>query len=152
MAGISVRTNNIIEREGDGKISGLWERFFEERVSQKIKGAIDPGTILAVYSDYQKDSQGDYTLTIGHEVPADFSDDKVFNFVHVPASDYKVFSSESGKVPEIVINLWQKIWSWERVEKVQKRSFMHDLEVYGHGAIDQENAQMDIYIGLETKK
>ena len=67
MIGIEGRTSFRREKEGNGIIPAMWERFMKENVSAAIPNRADRN-IVALYNDYESDEYGEYTLTIGAKV------------------------------------------------------------------------------------
>lgn len=80
--------------------------------------------IYAVYKDYESDENGEYFYFIG--IP---SDEKApFETVQLPEERYLEFSSSPGKIPEIVVQLWRKVWSDSELKN--RRAFKVDYEIY----------------------
>lgn len=138
--GISVSTTN----EG-GKaatdLAQLWQRFHAEKIMSKIPHKIN-NEIIALYTDYQGDYTKPYTAMIGSKV------EKIL--VVPPGMDGKAIEggnylklSPQGKLVEIVMNEWIKIWS-ANIDRV----YTADFEIYGVKARDPENAQVDIYVSI----
>ncbi|ASV11848.1 GyrI-like domain-containing protein [Leptospira santarosai] len=121
LIGIGTRTKNADETDGNGKIPALWGKFFSE-VLPKLKKT--ENFIYAVYKDYESDENGEYFYFIG--IP---SDEKApFETVQLPEERYLEFSSSPGKIPEIVVQLWRKVWSDSELKN--RRAFKVDYEIY----------------------
>src|SRR5664279_2489033 len=67
LIGISVTTNNSVEANADGQIPKLWQRLFMEGVLNRIPDRTDEA-IVAVYTKYASDENGDYTYVLGAKV------------------------------------------------------------------------------------
>src|ERR1019366_7737757 len=65
--GIEARTNNARESGGGGAIPKQWQRLFMENLLGRIPDRIDQ-SIVAVYSNYVSDWNGDYTYILGAKV------------------------------------------------------------------------------------
>src|SRR5271169_2164702 len=65
--GISAQTNNTVEANGEGAIPKLWQRLFAEGVLNRIPDRSDEA-IVAVYTKYVTDQNGDYTYVLGARV------------------------------------------------------------------------------------
>lgn len=69
--GAGARTTNEAEAGANGVIPRLWEHYFRSG----IKEVADSGqAVYAVYTDYESDASGAYTLVIGHEAEGTFGD------------------------------------------------------------------------------
>jgi predicted transcriptional regulator YdeE len=51
-------------------------------------------------------------------------------------------------MPNLCIDLWQKIWEMPTSELGGTRSYRTDFELYDERAHDQNSTVLDIYIGL----
>ena len=60
VVGIAVRTSNAEQMTAARPIGTLWERLFKEGVLAAIPNKAD-GSIVAVYSEYASDKDGEYT-------------------------------------------------------------------------------------------
>jgi predicted transcriptional regulator YdeE len=67
--GITIVTSNAAEANpADGKIAGLWTRFYQEDVLSTIPGKKTPVVPLGVYTNYESDHSGQYQLMAGAAV------------------------------------------------------------------------------------
>ncbi len=80
--------------------------------------------IYAVYKDYESDENGEYFYFIG--IPSD--EKGFFETVQLPEGRYLELSSFKGKIPEVVVELWQNVWS--NLELKNRRAFKVDYEIY----------------------
>jgi predicted transcriptional regulator YdeE len=67
----------------------------------------------------------------------------------VPKAKYAVFSSEKGPIPQIVYDVWKRIWAWTPLETRGGRAYSTDFEVYDHRAADPTNAQIDVFVSVK---
>ncbi len=147
--GISVRTNNAREMTADGEIFKQWARFYQEGVISKIPDRVDD-VVYAVYSDYQKDRNGDYDFTLGVRV----SDSSVvppgMAVKRIPAARYSIVTSGKGPAHQVVPAAWQEVWKLEHGSQLGGiRSYKSDFEVYDDRSRDPGNVQVDIFVGVK---
>lgn len=144
--GIAIRTTNK-EAIENGTIQKLWQQFFTESISSKIKNKID-NAIIALYYDFESDKNGEYNLLIGVRVSTIDEIPVGMAAKHVFAEKRAVFVSESGPRSHIVFDLWMKIWALEDQNKLD-RTYIADYELYDERSQDPQNAQMEIHIGIK---
>lgn len=150
LVGISARTSNAREMNPEtSKIGTTMQKFFGNDMQAQIFGRKKPGTVLAVYTSYESDEHGEYTYFLGEEVN-DFEDiPQDFETLTIPAQTYVTFTSSSGKMPTVCINMWQNIWKMKASELGGVRSYIADFEVYDERSQNPEQAVLDIYIGIQ---
>jgi predicted transcriptional regulator YdeE len=147
IVGVAARTDNAAERNGKGRIGEIWQRLFRDNLAAKIPNKLGIN-LIAVYTDYETDQNGQYTYLLGlpvssiHNVPAKFV------AKHIPGGRYAVVTSNRGPVTKVVPEMWQRIWSMSVAELGGMRSFRADYEVYDQRAADPEKAQIEVYVGL----
>jgi predicted transcriptional regulator YdeE len=147
--GISVRTNNATEATGAGAIPQQWARFFQESVMGKIPNRADD-TVYAVYSDYQKDRNGDYDFTLGVRVTDSSTVAPGMVVKHIPAGEYSVVTSDKGPAHQVIPAAWQEVWKLEDGSRLGGiRSYNSDFEVYDDRSRDPDNVQVDIHVGVK---
>jgi len=147
VVGISARTTNAEEMTSDGVIGATWGRLFQEGVLGKIPNKADP-RIVAVYTDYASDRNGEYTFLLGARVSSDADVPAGMLARKVPAGKYAVFTSEKGPGPKVVPALWMKIASLPQGAVGTDRMYRADFEIYDERAMDPQNLQMDVYVGI----
>jgi CubicO group peptidase (beta-lactamase class C family)/predicted transcriptional regulator YdeE len=147
VVGISARTNNAAEMTADGVIGKMWGRLMQEGLLAKIPNKADPD-IVAVYTDYASDHNGDYTFLLGARVTSDADVPEGMVAKKVSAGKFAVFTSEKGPAPKVVPELWMKINSLPPNTVGGDRVYGADFEVYDQRAMDPQNLQMDVYIGI----
>lgn len=68
---------------------------------------VKPEYIYALYTDYESDASGAYTVVIGHEVAGErYLADSGIVSAAVPESKYMVFTTKKGPVFEVVSQAW----------------------------------------------
>ena len=147
--GKEIRTTNADEATGKGKIPGLWNEFVSEGIATSIPNRVAPDRIVAVYSDYESDANGPYSLLVGAEV--NDIRDVPFGLVakKIPRARYVRVLSERGAIPAIVFGVWKKIWGMSAKELGGDRAFGVDLEVYDERAQNRDAAQIEVYVSLK---
>jgi predicted transcriptional regulator YdeE len=148
VVGISIRTSNANEMSGKGVIPQQWDRFINEGLLGKIPNKIE-SNILAVYTDYESDANGAYTFMLGARVSSTDSVPPGMVAKKIPAARYAVFISETGFVGKVVPETWSRIWAVPKAEPGGSRTYKADFEVYGQRAANPQNAEVNIYVGIE---
>lgn len=133
VSGFCVRTQNSDEfNESAAKLPNLWQRFYTSELATHA-------SIFGVYSDYDSDANGFYTVTVG--VVSEYAQPPLRS-VTIQAGKYLVFQA-TGLMPVTVIETWRRVWEFFAINTQYKRSFISDFEEYN--GLDQ----VAIYIGLE---
>ncbi len=149
LVGITIKTNNNDEMDPErAKIGPLVARYESENIAKSIPHRLHSGVTYSVYTNYDSNELGDYTYFIGEEVSMTYDIPKSLTLLTIPASEYQKFTTEPGKMPEVVIEAWQEIWAMTREELGGVRKFVADFEIYDQKACDPSNAIVDIYIGI----
>jgi predicted transcriptional regulator YdeE len=146
VVGPAVRTSNSAETDpAHAQIAGLWRRFDRDQVFQSVPHRAADAVPLGVYTDYESDQDGAYTLIAGVEV-SDLSDvAQSFHGVSVDEADYLVFTGE-GALPEAVISTWGHVWEFfgrPRCDEL-RRAFTTDFERY------LDDRTVEIWIAVAT--
>lgn len=153
LVGISVRTNNKLEvNKMDGKIFPLVKKYFHEALAEKITRRKKPGTTFCAYTDYESDEHGDYTYFIGEEVS--FFDEQLpeeFQTLTIPRQTYAMFTTEPAPMPDVLLNVWKKVWNASPQELGGKRTYVTDFELYDERAADHQNIVLDLCIAITPK-
>jgi predicted transcriptional regulator YdeE len=153
--GISARTSNAAERAGKGVIPALWQRFIAEDLAKKI-APDSRHTLVALYTDYASDKDGEYTVVIGirtrYDMPwlhdqAEIAVPAGMVKYYVPGQNYEVYVSQPGSLWEEVAKTWQQIWAEEDRGRIN-RSYKVDYEVYANGI---ESMTAEIYVGVKDR-
>ncbi|HEV2399145.1 MAG TPA: GyrI-like domain-containing protein [Candidatus Sulfotelmatobacter sp.] len=147
VVGISSRTSNAKEMTGQGVIGPMWGRLMQEGILEKISNKTN-SNIMAVYTDYASDHNGEYTFVLGARVTSDSNIPAGMVSRKIPAGKYAVFTSEKGSGPQVVPQLWMKINSLPQTATGGDRLYKADYEIYDQRAKDPQNLQMDVYVGI----
>jgi CubicO group peptidase (beta-lactamase class C family)/predicted transcriptional regulator YdeE len=147
VVGIAARTSNAKEMTADGVIGKQWGRLMQENFVSKIPNKADQ-SIVAVYTDYASDHNGEYTFLLGARVTSDADVPAGMIAKKVPAGKYALFTSEKGPAPQVVPALWMKINSLPKIAVGGDRSYRADFEVYDQRAADPQSTVVDAYVGI----
>lgn len=143
--GIKCRTNNANEASGKGCIGQQWQHLMAEGLLGKIPARAD-NNIVAVYTDYASDKDGDYTYILGAKVkPGTAAPPEMFKTT-VRAGRFAVFTSDKGPVQQVVVANWKRIWELPKSQPGGDRLYQSDFELYDERAADPKSSQMDIFI------
>ena len=148
VVGVSARTSNAREMTANGVIGKQWGRLMQEGLVEKIPNKAE-SNIVAVYTDYASDHNGDYTFVLGARVTSDADVPAGMVAKKVPAGRYAMFTSEKGAAPKVVPELWMKINSLPPHAVGADRVYRADFEIYDQRAMDPGNMQMDVYVGIK---
>jgi len=152
LVGITARTSNIDEMNPTmAKIGPTMQRFFMEGVQDKIFNRKNPGRTFAVYTNYESDEKGAYTYFLGEEVTSFKEVREEFEMLTIPMQTYSKWTSNPGKMPEVVINMWQNIWKMDSSALGGKRAYLADFEIYDERSQDPNDSVLDIYVGIKLK-
>jgi CubicO group peptidase (beta-lactamase class C family)/predicted transcriptional regulator YdeE len=146
--GIAARTSNAKEMTPDGVIGKQWMRIFQEGWIGKIPNKAD-ASIIAVYTDYAGDHNGDYTYLLGARVTSDAEVPEGMVAKKIPGGKFAVFTSDKGPAPQVVPAIWIKINSLPQNAVGGDRLYRGDYETYDERAHDPQNLQVDVYVGIK---
>jgi predicted transcriptional regulator YdeE len=150
VVGIEASTNNAKESGPDAIIGKLWQQFLSQGLLNRIPDKVDQ-SIIAVYTDYATDANGQYTFVLGariRPIPNPVLPEGMV-VKTVPAGRYAVFTSDRGPVAKIVVEAWKQIWTYYKSPANGERAYRADFELYDQRAADPNNAQVDIYVGVK---
>ncbi|HZQ23830.1 MAG TPA: GyrI-like domain-containing protein [Terriglobales bacterium] len=148
VVGVACRTSNAREMTSDGLIGKQWERFQQENMLGRITKRLNDN-VLAVYTDYASDKDGEYTFLIGAKVSSAEQLPAGMVTKQVPAGRYAVFISERGAAARVVPATWMRIWRLPRSAPGGDRAYHADYELYDQRAADPQNAQVEIHVGIK---
>jgi len=124
IAGITMRTKNSDEMTTP-KIPAFWQRFQQEQILNKIPNKVDPNIMYCVYTDYESDFTGEYTLLMGAQVSTAEKLPVDLKFCSIPQQKYALFVANS---PEEILPTWIQIWNTPNLNRAYTADFqMHDL-------------------------
>lgn len=144
--GISVRTSNAKERQ-DSQIGKQWGRLMEENLLATIPNRADQN-IVAVYTDYASDANGEYTFVLGARVNKADQVPGGMVVKHVVPGRYAVFTSERGPMQQVVVATWMRIWNTPKEQPGGDRAYKTDFELYDQRAQNPADSVMEVHIGI----
>ncbi len=145
--GIEARTNNGKESAEGGMIPQMWQRFYMEGTIDRIPEKIDGG-IVAVYTDYESDANGDYTYILGAKVKPGATPLAGMISKQIPGGKFEEFTSEQGALPLVVPKVWRHIYEYFTAQGAPARAYKADYELYD-AALDPNNASAKVYVGVK---
>ena len=145
--GIEARTNNALESGGDGAIPKQWQRLFMENLLGRIPDRIDQ-FIVAVYSNYASDWNGEYTYILGAKVKAGTKPPEGMVSKTIPAGKYIGFTSKRGRPEQVVPEMWKEVWAYFQSPGNPTRAYAADYEIYDDMS-DPTNVQVRLYVGVK---
>lgn len=148
VVGISIRTSNAKEATPQGMIGRQWLRLARESVLSRIRNRADKN-IMAVYTDYASDHDGEYTYVLGARVTSAEGEPAGLVTTTIPAGRFAVFTSEPGPSEKVVPEVWTKINSLPKTAVGGDRVYKADFEIYDQRAVDPQNSQVDVYVGIK---
>ena len=148
VVGIALRTNNAKEMTVDGVIGKQWGRMMTDGLLAKIPNKADQ-SIVAVYTDYASDYNGEYTFLLGARVSSDSGAPAGMVAKKIPAGRYAVFTTEKGRAAKVVPEAWMRINSLKKSAVGGDRTYSVDFEIYDQRANDPQSAQVDVYVGIK---
>ena len=146
--GIAVRTSNAKEMSAAGVIGKQWAHFMQNALLAGIPNKVDKA-IVAVYTDYASDHNGEYTYVLGAKVSSDRDVPTGMVAKRIPAGRYAVFTTEKGAAAEVVPEAWMRINSLAKSAVGGDRVYGADFEIYDERAMDPQNSRVDVYIGIK---
>jgi predicted transcriptional regulator YdeE len=145
--GISARTTNAAEATGNGAIPKQWQRLFMENLLSQIPDRLDQ-SIIAVYTNYASDANGEYTYVLGAKVKPGTKAPNGMVAVSIPAGKYLEFVTAKGPGAEVLPPAWMQIYGYFQTHPTPARAFKSDYEVYSTPS-DPNAVQAHILIGLK---
>nr|WP_199000151.1 GyrI-like domain-containing protein [Flavobacterium sp. ASV13] len=140
--GISVRTTNENGQSGQD-IPALWNKFMSEGIAEQIPNKASDA-IYCIYTDYEKDHTRPYTTILGCVVETLNVIPEGMVVKTVSGVHYKKFTAKGNLKEGAVFNEWVRIWNSDL-----DRIYTEDFEIYGEGAQNPEDGEVDIYIAIK---
>ena len=141
--GITVRTTNENGQAGID-IPKLWNKFISENVLSKIPNKITE-EIYAIYTAYESDYTKPYTTVLGCKVSSLTLIPKGMKSFTFQGGNYQKFTAKGDLTQGVVYQEWSRIWNLDLT-----RAYTADFEVYGKKAQNQQNAEVAIFVALDS--
>jgi len=144
VAGRSARTSGAAEAGlSQSRIPGLWEAHWTHGGSSEIPHAMDGAVSVSVYTDYESDHLGKYTVLVGSPVTAAPSSDAGLHVVDVPDASFLLFTAR-GNMPVALVETWQRIWAFFDDDCPYDRAYSADFEIHHQDEPDR----VDVYVAV----
>lgn len=141
VSGLSVRTKNDNEfNPQNAKLPKLWEQFYNQDIVKKFQQEQKDLPIFGVYSNYDSDFTGSYTVTAGIEMKNKQLLPE-FNSITIETGNYLVFENR-GPMPQAIIKTWHEIWQYFSSIRQFRRTYLTDFEIY------KNPEEFAVYIGI----
>lgn len=141
--GIAVETTNQ-NMQAVYDIGMLWQRFIAENIFDQIPQKLSPD-IYEVFTNYKGNYEAPYRTIIGCMVDLAAVLPQGMVMVHIPSQTYRVYLAK-GKIAEAVGKTWGQIW---QADAQLNRTYQADFDIYGERAQDANNAEVEIYVGVQ---
>ena len=140
IVGIGTRTSN---QEAQITLPRMWERLFQENLIAQISNTLS-SDIYAIYTGYEGDHTRPYTYILGYQVRDLTTIPPGLIGISIAPASYEVFTAR-GRLPDAVVRTWELIWT---PEVDARRAYQTDFERYGEKAMNQEDGEVEISIGI----
>jgi predicted transcriptional regulator YdeE len=114
-----------------------------EGIAAKIPRKVSED-LFCIYIDYEKDHTKPYTTFLGCRVENLESITEEMVGKTIETATFKQFIAKGNLAKGIVYTKWLEIWNSDL-----NRSFIADFEVYGEKTQNPENAEVEIFIGIQ---
>ena len=143
IVGLATRTTNTEEsRPSTAQIPQLWERFSEERWSERLEKVGAFGPTIAAYSAYESNVTGSYQLLVGRQVRGARPLSPPLQMVSATHALYLAFRC-SGPLPQAIIDGWREVWAYFASDGAPARAYTVDFEIY------PEAAPAEIWVAIQ---
>ena len=143
--GIRTSTSSALETSPQSaRIPELWQQFFSENIEERIPNKVADEFLYGVYSDYDNEQRGHYSITAGRQVSTTDVVPDGFVAIEIPQGDYLVFAEE-GDMPAVIYTMWQAILEYFSRSTSHIRAFTTDFELYNN----ENPNKIEIYIALK---
>lgn len=130
--GFTIRTNNEREMSGGGRIGPLWQTFMQSG-GEKIPNVSDPSLTYSIYTDYESDHTGDYSVILGKPVSR-LESLPPLRGIQIPSGRYAVFHAD-GSDPNAIRESWRRVYGYFDGRTDVRRAFTVDYELYSPGNV-----------------
>lgn len=147
VVGLGVRTSFA---NAATDIPALWQRVMREGALEKVKRRSGDGDVYAVYTNYESDYRGAYTMVIGVAVDPEAPTPAGMERVVIPAGGYAAVRAV-GAPAEAIWGAWR--FFWEAWPRRGERRYAADFERYDAAALAgfaQNHVAVDVVVGLSS--
>jgi predicted transcriptional regulator YdeE len=130
VVGIKTRTTNRVEAVSEtARIPALWRRFRDEKIGEAIPDRLPADEVVAVYTEFENESRGAYSLIIGRKVRKVDRTPQTMAGVTVRGGRYLCFPIED-RTPEGIQHAWDEVRRFFLYSHENERAFATDFEVH----------------------
>jgi predicted transcriptional regulator YdeE len=135
VAGIKARTTHRIEAVAEtAKITALWRRFSADKTGDQIPNRSGDAAILVVYTDYEREDAGPFSVVLGHQVTTLEHLPPGISGIWLLPGRYLCFEG-AGRPFEFPSDAWQEIRQFFAHSHEYERAFDSDYELHGAEAV-----------------
>lgn len=150
LIGLKVYTSNQDEFNPDKAQIGRTIQEYCQKYLNQNSNIINNSKLYSVYFEYESNHKGKYSYLIGQEVEEFLDLPEELTAYIIPSQTYKIFETNTGIMPHVVIDAWKEIWSMEDNLTIGgDRSYIADFEAYDLNQKDPLNMNAEIYIGIK---
>ncbi len=139
--GIKVKTSNLNGQSAQD-IGKLWAKFMSEDIAAQIP-AKTSDEIYSIYTNYEGDNTQPYDTILGCKVSSLDNIPKGMIGQSFEGGQYEKFVCVGDLAQGAVYGTWEEIFA-----KGLNRTYVADFEVYGAKAQNPNNAEVDIFVGI----
>jgi predicted transcriptional regulator YdeE len=144
LVGLALKEKTTNSNEQSGIDCGnLWQEFEKGKYAEMIPNKLTD-EILAVYHQYEGDHTQPFSYFIGCKVKAGTEAPTGLETLTIPKGTYQKIEAK-GKMPDCVANAWKEIW----ISDIP-RSYKMDFEVYDERSKDWNDAEVEVYLSVES--
>ena len=148
VAGYEIRTSNAREMSGQAEIGKLWQKVMQQNLVAQIPNRTD-SALMVVYSQYASDEKGEFNYLLGARVSSVDHLPSGMTYRKLVPGTYAVFLTNQGPLVDVLQAEWKKIWAMPSEQMGGQRAFLTDYEIYDQRSTNQQQAQVEIHIGLK---
>ena len=105
-------------------------------------GAPTGSPIVAVYSEYASNKDGEYNYMLGRKKVDDETLPQQMAQRRVPPGKYLRLEFAESVSPEAVVGLWRQVWEMENKGEIE-RAYKTDFELYSENGFE-------LYVGVKA--
>lgn len=159
LVGISARVNNSKEISLSNQINALVGEYYKKEVRSRLVHQKSPGKTFSVYLNYESDFTGPYDYFLGEEVFSFQDQPEDLLKITIPKQDYIKFTNGPGKVPDIIVDIWKRVWLEQDPEIKDNRAYIADFDIFDPdnlvrdqktGSIDYNQVSIDVFVGIKN--
>ena len=116
------------------KIPALWQRFLVDKAGDQIPDRLPDTDLLAVYTDYDRDDSGPYSVVIGHKVKTLERTPAGMSGIWILPGRYLRFDA-AGPPCAYPAEAWAEIRRFFSLSHEYERAYTADYESHGTDAV-----------------